>query len=295
MAIKNRSFPLLEFIMIALISWLIIGGNSDHISAVVNPNSQSTGIQAKIPSDPPTSPATIATPGNGQTFTEQPIKVSGLCTSGLLVKIFKNGVFAGSVECINGSYSINIDLFDGKNDLIARVYDALDQTGPDSAVTSITFTQGGFNTNAPRVSVTSDYAKRGANPNEVLTWPLLLSGGTAPFAVSIDWGDGSTQLVSRSFAGAFDVSHTYAKSGVYTVIVKVTDAAGQSSFLQLVGVANGAITQTSQNSGNTTTVKTVIIWWPLIIAVVMVFISFWLGGRFKLENLRRQAEKRISY
>ncbi len=58
--------------------------------------------------------------------------MSGICPGDLLVKIFKNNVFAGSVQCKNGSYSIVIDLFSGQNELVARVYDALDQPGPDS-------------------------------------------------------------------------------------------------------------------------------------------------------------------
>jgi hypothetical protein len=225
-----------------------------------------------------------------------PVKVGGLCTADLLVKLFKNGVFAGSAQCVNGAYSLSIDLFNGKNDLVARVYDALDQAGPDSATISVSFVETGFNNSAPRVIVTSDYAKRGANPGDELSWPLVLSGGTAPYAISVDWGDSSTGLISRPTPGAFDITHTYTSPGVYTIIVKVTDAAGQSSFLQLVGVANGALSQDNQKAAaGTTVVKTVVVWWPLAVAGVLVFVSFWLGGRFKLESLRKQAENRIQY
>ncbi len=94
--------------------------------------SGSIGIQGTISTAPPTRGATIAVPSNGAVFTTTPITVSGLCPSSVLVKLFANNVFVGSTFCVNGSYSLQIDLFSGQNDLVARVYDALDQTGPDS-------------------------------------------------------------------------------------------------------------------------------------------------------------------
>jgi len=41
------------------------------------------------------------------------------------------------------------------------------------------------------------------------------------------------------------ISHTYDSAGSYVVILKATDKAGQTAFLQLVGQANGAVTQSS--------------------------------------------------
>jgi hypothetical protein len=226
-----------------------------------------------------------------------PITVSGICTGDVLVKVFKNGVFGGSAQCTSGSYTLSVDLFEGKNDLIVRVYDALDQVGPDSATITVTYNQPGYNNSVPHVLLTSDYAKRGANPGSPISWPILLSGGTGPYAVSVDWGDQNTQLISLSDAGSFTITHTYQKSGVYTIIVKVTDANGNSSFLQLVGVGNGALAQTSSTSSTSsgTTTKTVVLWWPIIVSIIMVIVAFWLGNRSKLESLRRQADKRIQY
>jgi len=261
-----------------------------------SPQSSSVGFQAKIPADPPTVAASITTPSNGQNFTSLPIQVAGVCSGDLLVKLFKNGVFAGSAQCSNNSYRISTDLFDGKNDLIARVYDALDQAGPDSNTVSVTFTQSGFNTSGPRVALTSSYARRGANPKEQLTWPVVLSGGAAPYAISVDWGDGKNDLVSRSFVGEFTVSHAYDSPGVYSITFKVTDANGSSAFLQLVGVANGALSQAEQSAAKDgTSAQKEVIWWPLAAAGPFVIASFWLGGQSKLAALRKQADQRIQY
>lgn len=252
--------------------------------------SGSIGIEAVIPSEPPTTGATIAVPSDGQIFTQIPITVNGICPAGLLVKIFKNNVFAGSTECPGGSYSIQIDLFSGQNDLIARVYDALDQPGPDSNLVTVTFNDTTFGGFSSRPSLTSNYAKRGANPGERLEWPIILSGGTGPFAVSVDWGDGSSaDLSSRSGSGEFTVSHIYEQAGVYNIIVKVTDANGTSGFLQLVGIANGAIIA---NTTADTTVKTRtnVLWWPLLLLFPLLPLSFWMGRRHEIFTLRKRLD-----
>ena len=299
MALKSKKFKRnLRVIAyaLALLSVSAVPGLPKHAYALTNPATGSTGLQAQIPADPPKIAPSITTPSNGQTITNLPLKVSGLCASDtLLVKVFKNGVFGGSAQCANGSYTILIDLFNGKNDLVSRVYDALDQTGPDSVTVTVTFVESGFNNTVPRVTITSDYAKRGANPGDTLTWPILISGGTAPYAISVEWGDGSNELISRSFNGSFDISHIYKTSGVYRILLKITDSTGQSAFLQLVGVGNGALAQDNQNTAGGTTTRTMVVWWPVLIALVFVVVSFWLGGRHKLETLRRQAEKRIQY
>lgn len=257
-----------------------------------NPQSGSVGLEGTVPGAAPRQAATIAVPANGQIFTTTPITVSGLCQTGLLVKIFSNNVFVGSATCVSGSYSLKVDLFSGRNDLVARVYDALDQQGPDSNVVSITFNDAQFIKFGTHVSLTSQYARRGANPGDTLSWPLILSGGTAPYALSVDWGDGNgAELKSVSFPGTLNVSHVYTQAGVYTIVIKATDANGTSAYLQVVGVANGAIhgSVSTTGSGSTTT-RTVIIWQSMLLALPLMLLSFWLGRRHELYTLRRELE-----
>ncbi len=302
MAYKNKRIDIVRFSIIICISVFMLALSvlsvyRNAFAAPTDPQSGSTGLQAQIPADPPKVGAQITFPSNGQSFTTLPVKVGGTCVGNVLVKLFKNGIFAGSAQCTNGVFSASIDLFSGKNELTARVYDALDQTGPDSNIIIVTFTPAGFNTSGPRVSLTSDYAKRGANPGDTLTWPIILSGGTGPYAISVDWGDGAAELISRGATGEVDINHKYARPGVYTVIIKVTDANGVSSFLQLVAVANGALAQDNKGTGTTTdaNTKTVVLWWPVLVAAALVVISFWLGSKSRIYTLRKQAEKRVNY
>jgi hypothetical protein len=209
----------------------------------------------------------------------------------LLVKVFANNVFVGSVVCAGGSYSLQADLFSGQNDLVARVYDALDQAGPDSNSVNVTFNDAQFAQFGTRVSLTSDYAERGAAPGSEIDWPVTLSGGNGPYAVSIDWGDGSpSTLFSQTTPGDLTLKHTYKASGVYRVIVKATDANGSQAFLQLVAVATGAIQSNSgKNSANIAT-KTIVLWWPALAMLPLILAAFWVGRRHELHSLRRVLE-----
>jgi hypothetical protein len=288
---------------IAAISLLCAGINfalagAASAATVDNPQEGSIGVEGKIPSNPPTTAPTITTPRSGQVFTNIPITVNGLCTSDLLVKMFANNVFVGSVQCKNGSYSINVDLFSGQNDLVARIFDSQDQGGPDSNIVSVTFNDIQFNPfGTSLLSLTSSYAARGANPGQKLVWPVILSGGTSPYAISVDWGDGtSPDLISSPFTGTIDLSHVYKSAGVYKVTVKATDKNGLSAFLQLVATANGAVTSNApsetKDTGKTTITK--VLWLPAVACIPLIFVSFWLGQRYELASLRKHLEQRES-
>jgi hypothetical protein len=116
--------------------FLVLGAQPAHAQSSDPEQSGSVGLTGTISAPPPTQGASITFPTNGQSFTEMPVPVRGLCPKGLLVKLFKNNVFAGSVQCDNGTFELSIDLFTGTNELIARVYDELDQPGPDSSTVS---------------------------------------------------------------------------------------------------------------------------------------------------------------
>lgn len=272
---------------------LLFVGFALPVAAVQNPQTNSMGLEATIPSAPPSQAATIALPASGTTVTDIPITVSGICVNGLLVKVFANNVFVGSTVCSNGSYQLQVDLFNGENDIVTRVYDALDQAGPDSNISRVTFNDSQFLNFGTRVTLTSNYARRGANPGEELDWPITLTGGTPPYAISADWGDGKgADLQSASFADTITLKHTYAEAGTYNVVIKATDSKGTSAFLQVVGVANGAVsTNSSSSKTGQTTVKTVVVWWPILVCLPLIAITFWLGRRHELYTLRKQLEQ----
>ncbi len=260
-----------------------------------NPQSGAVGMEGSISAPAPTQPATIAVPSDGQTFSSVPITVSGLCPPGddLIIKLFKNNIFGGSAPCIDGSYEMETDLFIGENELVAVVFDALDQAGPESNSVTVFFEDDSIAA-VGRPTLSSNFAKRGANPGQTLTWPIDLSGGQGPYAVSVDWGDGSSpDLFTLEFPGTFDIEHVYERPGVYNIVIKVTDANGSPAFLQLVGVANGPLAQDDIGTATDFEAATVtrVLWQPAAILIPFIISTFWLGKKYQLKRIRDKIER----
>lgn len=257
------------------------------------PGVGSYGLEATKLQPPPTTAATISTPGDGASFSDSPITVSGLCTTDLLVQIYDNGVLVGAIDCKSGSFSLQVSLFTGLNELTATQFDDLGQASPISNKVTVSYNNASFSTFGALITLTSNYGRRAANPGQTLTWPLLLSGGTGPYAFSINWGDGTAaDLKSVALAGEVDISHVYDQAGIYHVTVKVTDVNGVSAFIQLVAVANG--TPTNTNAGDTkakTITITKVIWWPAVVCLILLLPTYWLGRRSELVTLHKQLEK----
>lgn len=293
---KIIGFAVVPSFLLTMLTFAISG----NISVFAATESGSVGLEGRISAPPPSTPATISFPRDGSVITDLPVTVTGICSGNVLVKLFKNNVFAGSGQCTNGSFSIKIDLFSGTNELVARVYDDLDQAGPDSNVVKVTFPTVGFNTGS-RVSLTSSFAKRGANPGQKLSWPITITGGTGPYAISVDWGDGKqADIISQQFPGTFNIEHSYENPGVYNVVVRATDKDGQIAFLQIVAVANGPLSQSSADATNTSSggapkeVKqsTKILWQPAAISIPLILSTFYLGRKYEVFTLRKRLEQR---
>lgn len=281
----NKKFTVLVFV-IFILSPLYLSGNIFAIGSSQNPQSGPIGLEATIPSAPPSTAATISVPANGQTFSSLPINVSGLCQGNLLIKMFSNNIFVGSSVCSNGSYSLKIDLFNGRNDVYAQEYDSLGQGGPLSGTVTVNFNGGQSAQALSQITLTSSYAELGANPGQQLDWPIVISGGTPPYAISTDWGDGQPPtLQSSTLGGKVIIKHTYSTSGIYKVTVTVSDNSGSTSFLQLVGVANGQIVPKTKtisavktNSKNTFFNSPILLW---LLGSILISLgpAFWLGSR----------------
>lgn len=306
-SIRDIKRALLTTAFIIAAFFLVIGAQG---ASAQTSESGSVGITGTISAPPPSQGASISFPTNGASFNEVPIVVTGICPDGLLVKLFKNNVFAGSAQCVGGNFSIQTDLFVGSNELVARVFDELDQPGPDSNVATVTFQDN--KVGAPtRVTLTSNFAKRGAFPGDELIWPVILSGGSGPYAFSVDWGDGSdADLFTHPFAGTVELKHAYSEPGVYNIVVKAVDSNGAAAFLQLVGVANGPLSQDDGSDGGSNggagsssgtgagsaddfigRSRTKVVWWPATVIIPFAVSTFWLGKRYMIHILKKRIER----
>ena len=282
---------------ICLLLFAILAPSASAITPLPTPAPKpgSFGLEATKKKAPPSQAATITTPGSGASFATSPITVNGICANGLMVQVYNNGVMVGAVMCVNGSFSMQVSLFAGINELSAIVYDELDQAGPVSNIVTVTYNNTSFTAFGALLTLTSSYGRRAAPAGTQLTWPLQLTGGTGPYAFSIDWGDGSKpELKSHALAGVITIDHVFKKAGVYTVNITVTDVNGVSAFLQLVAVASGKVdgsAAAATDADKQNTPKPEIMWVPTLLSLALLAPAFWLGRRSQLLSLRNKMLK----
>lgn len=283
---------------ILLMALFVCSASASALTPLPEPDPMpgSYGLEATKTKAPPSRGATITSPANGASFTTSPITVAGVCPDGLLVQIYNNGVMVGAVMCERGSFSLQVSLFPGENEFTASVFDEVNQTGPKSNTVRVTYADTRFSAFGEAMTLTSSYGRRSAGAGSQLTWPLQLSGGTGPYAISIDWGDGSEpKLKSQALAGIINISHIYKKAGIYRINVKVTDANGVTAFLQLIAVSNGKIDAAAaqENDGEVAGANQVqqIMWLPTIIVLVLLIPTYWLGRRSQLVTIRNKMLK----
>jgi len=293
--LRQRTFWVLAVLTVGVLG--AVGGaqSAGALEKIPDPKPQpgAYGLAATKTQDPPTQGATITTPSSGASFSTQPITIGGICPSDLLVQIYNNGVMVGSVLCVNGSFSAQISLFAGLNELTVTVFDDLEQAGPTSSAVTVTYSDTTFTAFGQLITLTSSYGRRSTPANTSLEWPLQLSGGTGPYAFSLDWGDGNAaELKSQSLAGLVTINHAYKKAGIYQVNVRVTDVNGVSAFLQVVAVSSGKVDEVAKTAADDTVkIRTIILWIPAVIALLLLIPSYWLGRRSEVITLHNKMMK----
>lgn len=252
------------------------------------PQAGSIGLTGTMPEKPPTTAAQIDSPTNNQHFNASPVAVTGTCPKDTLVEIFKNDIFAGSAPCNdNGTFSLDIDLLIGNNNLIARVFDVLNQQGPDSnpvttfydALPPQTSSLAPLNFASDQLILNTDAIYRGIFPGQPMTIPVSIIGGVPPYAVNIQWGDSTNSIVPRNNNVTFNVNHTYTRPGTFQITLQGTDSQGRVAFLEVAAIVNGQPSLASSGSTTPTSVNALLVIWPLYAIAATMVASFWLGER----------------
>ncbi len=269
-----------------------------------------------------TSPAVIMAPANRQHFKSIPITVSGSCpVNAAYVEIFRNDVMGGSALCDgSGDFQLSVSLFSGRNDLAAHVFNVTDDEGPVSPTVTVYYdapnppppashqpnsgsssgsSGAGSNTAVAPLSLTTAFLYKGYYIGQKVVWPLRIGGGTPPYALNVNWGDGQSDVISRGVAGDFNISHTYSARGgyknSYTIKVNAADSAGQKAFLQFfvivnsqtaVGPVGGIFSKPPPSLPGSH--RWLWLAWPAYTVVLIMFVSYWLGEREELIKLRKK-------
>lgn len=289
-------FPLL--VILLLVGAVLLKGTltvqaQQTLPPTPGPEARSVSLTGTVPEDAPDTAAVITSPSNQQRFSESPIPVTGTCPKGTLVEILKNNIFAGSAICSDeGTFSLDIDLLIGENTLIARVYNSLNEPGPNSAPVTVFYDAvppqesplAPLDFSEAQLIINTNAVYRGTFPDEELTMPIEVIGGTAPYAVEVQWGDNDRNTIPRDNNQPFTASHTYKRPGTYRVNLQATDSEGRVAFLTVVAVINGQPPELYQSVGSSTAgssfgvvMNQIYVLWPLVAAALAAVLSFWLG------------------
>lgn len=290
---EHTSYLPLGILLVAVGLILTIGTVT---AASPGPEAGSIGLTGGMPGPPPKTAATITSPTNGQRFSTSPVTITGTCPAKTLVQIYKNDIFAGSSPCSDkGDFSFDIDLLIGQNTLIARVYDDLNQAGPDSNAVIVFYDalppQAGpltaLNFGGTQLLLVTDSVFRGIFPGKEHNIPITILGGIPPYAVNIQWGDSTNKVVPRNDTLTFKVGNTYQKPGTYQIVLQATDAQGRVAFLTVAAIVNGQPAAAPVASGSAESINKLLALWPLYTSAVAIVISFWLGERREKRVLMR--------
>lgn len=258
----------------------------DYSAASPGPQGGSIGLSGTVPKAPPKVGATITSPVNGQHFGTSPITIAGSCPAKTLIELYKNDIFAGSALCDdNGTFKFQIDLLIGKNDLVARVYDVLNQAGPDSNTVTVYYdalpAQSAplslLNFNDRQLLLNTDSIYRGTFPDQLLNVPIDIIGGTPPYAINVQWGDSNNKVIARSDNLTFNAGHTFHKPGNYQITLQASDSQGRVAFLTVVAIVNGKPAVAAASTGSKTGANKLLVLWPLFAVTATLVVSFWLG------------------
>lgn len=321
---EYTGYPLLVFVLL-LIGALMAG-------LTFTAQASNVGVNAYVDGPAPTVPATITSPAANTHYNAVPVTVGGTCDPGYIVKLYRNNIFSGAVFCQPaGTFTMQTDLFDGANSLEARIFNAVGAQGPASPPISVVYerpvppvttptpeentpsnTSGNtpatttpvtITPNVPKMTLNAENLYKGYYTGDTVEWPLEVSGGVAPYAFTVDWGDGTSTTLSRKEAGAFTVKHVYTKEGGYkgSYAIKIvgSDSNEDSTFLQLAVIirdrSKGATAIPGIASASEPPLHIPMRYiWPTYGVTLLMVSSFWLGQRRELLRLRPHLRSRKS-
>lgn len=293
---KHTHYPTLVFLM--LLCGVLLAGMTSVVRAA------DIQVRATVLGDPPPYAAVITKPTDGQRFSSIPIDIEGTCPPDSIVKIFRNDVFSGSAVCsASNTFALQSDLFVGKNTLKARVFNFADVEGPASDPVVVYYDKPAetppTSTGLSQLFLVSEALYRAFFVGQEISWPVEIGGGLQPYAVSVDWGDGESDVLTLTKAGEFKITHTYAElgeyKGSYRVVIKASDSQGAKAYLEVVIIvsdirqATSTTTVTSEDMDSLTfwgnLYRQILFMWPIYITSLLMVSSFWLGQRQGYNNL----------
>jgi hypothetical protein len=136
------------------------------------------------------------------------------------------------------------------------------------------------------------------NVNEKLSWEIEINGGTLPYRIAIDWGDGYKTNFVQTSSGLIKINHIYRNNKTYLVKLTANDKSGESVVISLAAITleQKRIPSVFGASGIDVTGNNNV-WRNITVAYLLVILAvsgFWLGSKKELANgkFKNQKSKR---
>lgn len=318
---QHTSYGILLIFLVITGFFVFVGYN---ISSADSGGNITVGMT--VSSDPPTRGAVITSPVNGDKFTTPLIDVAGTCSLTSAVVVYSNNVLVGSTLCtVSGTFQLKIQLFGGSNRITALNYDVLNQPGPVTPAVVVTYSAPASSSSAlpiqpivipgsggsylkscenyidangiptaTDVRVALVCLQRHVDSHSETTIGIMIWGGHAPYALTVDWGDGEpATLKSIQQPGYITLAKQYKTKGQYIVTLRVSDKSGAQGYVQSMVDVTGPAKPNDfigyiGNSINTSWFDSPV---PTYFLAVAVVIGFWAGDYFERILLTKQAAR----
>jgi len=202
-------------------------------------------VYASKPAPIPTDAPVITDPLNGTIVTKPTIPVSGTCPiidPSVIIALLDNGTQVGSTPCASdGSFTLSMQVTTGEHTLVARVYTITGDAGQDSTPVHITThippiigglsagtSGGGDQPGEPALTLTIDEPFIIFSPIKDALWSGTITGGTLPYHVHIDWGDGHSNDYTIAHQGHQQFTHHYSSMTPHIIHFHLLDTDGRS-------------------------------------------------------------------
>ncbi len=166
---------------------------------------------------------TITFPVGGSTITDTSLTVRGTAQPGTRVELFDGSAIVGSTfASSNGEWEINISLSNPSYSLYARACRLLACSDFSQVVNFFWQSPGQLGSG---LAIRLERYWFFIPQNSSITHNIHISGGNVPYALRVDWGDGSSDQLSTKDT-LLTLAHTYKKAGRFNGTVVVTDKNG---------------------------------------------------------------------
>lgn len=216
-------------------------------------------LTATVPAPIPAGAPTFTSPSDNTVTTTPSVQFEGTCpviTPAIVVVLYEGTTQLGSGICsADGTFQITASLTPGLHSLVATVVTITNGVGESSPPFHITYrptsasTGSGTDTVAP-LDIISEKPFLTFSRQLPAEWSGRFAGGVPPYAITIDWGDGTIEHRSVHGNDLQTFTHRYSRLQTYTVSITLSDQSGLSLTRQYVAVSPASFPVGTSNAPN---------------------------------------------